>query len=284
MGSSLALGGRIRRELRLDQLDVLHFPFSTMIPDVSELPTVTTIHDMQHEALPELFSRGELAYRRFLYARTARRSTAVIAVSEHAAETISTYLGVPRERIHVIYQGVDLERFAPTDATREDFLLYPANPWPHKNHATLFRAHAILRETRPELRLVLTGSGHENHDLPPGVEVRGRVPTDELVRLYQTASALVFPSLYEGFGIPILEAMATGCPVAASNTSSIPEVTGDAAVLFDPTSAEAIAAGVEQVLSDPAPYVARGLARVPLFTWRRSAEAHIAVYRELAGV
>jgi glycosyltransferase involved in cell wall biosynthesis len=131
---------------------------------------------------------------------------------------------------------------------------------------------------------VLTGSGHEGHAVPAGVEVLGRVPVEQLVELYRTAAALVYPSLFEGFGIPIVEAFATGCPVAASNASSIPEVAGDAAVLFDPTSAEAIAAGVEQVLSNPAPYVARGLGRAPLFTWSRSAEAHIAVYRELAGV
>ena len=118
--------------------------------------------------------------------------------------------------------------------------------------------------------------------MPNGVDVRGRVPIDELVHLYRTASALVYPSLFEGFGIPIVEAFATGCPVAAANSSSIPEVCGDAAILFDPTSAEAIAAGVEQLLADPAPYVARGLVRTPLFSWQRCGEAHASIYRELA--
>jgi glycosyltransferase involved in cell wall biosynthesis len=129
---------------------------------------------------------------------------------------------------------------------------------------------------------VLTGTGHDTNAVPQGVDVLGRVPTEQLVHLYRTASALVFPSLYEGFGIPILEAFATGCPVAAANTSSIPEVAGDAAVLFEPTSAQAIASGVEVLLADPEPFVARGLLRVPTFTWQRTAAAHVAVYHELA--
>jgi glycosyltransferase involved in cell wall biosynthesis len=282
MGSSLTLGGRIRREMRLDELDVLHFPFSTMVPEVETVPTVTTIHDMQHEALPELFSRGELAYRRLVYRRAAQKSTLVIAVSEHAAADISERLGISRERIRVIHQGVDLERFTPADVPREEFLLYPANPWAHKNHQRLFEAFALLRARRPKLRLVLTGTGHDTNAVPQGVDVLGRVPTEQLVHLYRTASALVFPSLYEGFGIPILEAFATGCPVAAANTSSIPEVAGDAAVLFEPTSAQAIASGVEVLLADPEPFVARGLLRVPTFTWQRTAAAHVAVYHELA--
>jgi glycosyltransferase involved in cell wall biosynthesis len=282
MGSSLALGGRIRREMRLDELDVLHFPFSTMIPRVTSVPTVTSILDVQHEYLPEFFSKPELAYRKLVYGRSARDSDLVIAISEHAKQTLVERLGVPEEHVRVIHLGVDLETFTPSNEPREEFIFYPANRWPHKNHERLFEAFAILRRSRPELRLVLTGSGHEGHPVPAGVEVLGRVPLEQLVHLYRTASALVYPSLFEGFGIPIVEAFATGCPVAAANTSSIPEVAGDAAVLFDPTYAHAIAAGVEELLAAPEPYAARGLARAPLFTWATSCEKHIAVYRELA--
>ena len=282
MGSTLVAGGRIRREMELDRLDVLHFPFSTMIPRVTTVPTVTSILDVQHEYLPEFFSKPELAYRKHVYGRAARDSDLVIAISEHAAGTLRDRLGVDPERIRVVHLGADLEVFTPSDDAREPFMLYPANRWPHKNHQRLFDALAILRRQRPELRLVLTGSGHEGHPAPDGVDVRGRVPIDELVHLYRTASALVYPSLFEGFGIPIVEAMATGCPVAAANSSSIPEVCGDAAVLFDPTSAEAIAVGVEQLLADPAPYAERGLARAPLFSWQRCGAAHVAIYRELA--
>ena len=160
------------------------------------------------------------------------------------------------------------------------FLLYPARPWPHKNHARLFEAFAHLRRDRPELRLVLT---NYQGPTPDGVESRGRVSPDELADLYRTAAALVFPSLYEGFGQPPLEAMACGCPVACSNVASLPEVVGKAARLFDPTSPREIAAAVEDVLRDPQPWIQAGLARAAYFTWDACAHAHEAVYRELAG-
>jgi glycosyltransferase involved in cell wall biosynthesis len=282
MGSSLALGGRIRREMRLEDLDVLHFPFSTMIPRVTSIPTVTSILDVQHEYLPEFFSKPELAYRKLTYGRSARDSDLVITISEHAKHTLIERLGTPEQRVRVIHLGADLKTFTPSDQAREEFLFYPANRWQHKNHGRLFEAFEILRTTRPDLRLVLTGSGHEGHPVPTGVEVLGRVPLEELVHLYRTAAALVYPSLFEGFGIPIVEAFATNCPVAAGNTSSIPEVAGDAAVLFDPASAESIAEGVERILADPTPYVQRGRERARTFTWETSCQKHIEVYRELA--
>ena len=118
--------------------------------------------------------------------------------------------------------------------------------------------------------------------MPDGVELRGRVPDEELLRLYRAASALVFPSLYEGFGQPPLEAMACGCPVAAAPTGAIPEVCGDAARYFDPTSAESIAEAVESVLDHPEDLVARGLERAAMFSWEACARGHEAVFRELA--
>ncbi len=281
MTEATFVGGSIRREMQLEKIDVLHFPFSTMIPTVESVPTVSTILDVQHEFIPQFFSKPEIAYRRLIYGRTARKSTLVIAISQHAADTIHERLHVPRERIRVIYLGADPAIFSPGNLERESFLLYPANNWPHKNHQRLFEAFAVLRRDNPSLRLVLTGSQHYGQVLPAGVEARGRVSTTELVRLYRTAAALVYPSLYEGFGMPVIEAMGTGCPVASSNASSLPEVCGDAAILFDPTSVEAIADAVTTLLRDPAPYVARGLERAPQFTWARCAEAHVAVYREL---
>src|SRR5207302_7089664 len=127
-------------------------------------------------------------------------------------------------------------------------------------------AFARLRAHRPNLRLVLTGEG-EYGALPAGVEARGRVSRDELVRLYQGAAALVFPSLYEGFGMPVLEAMACGCPVACSNVTSLPEVAGDAARLFDPRDTDEIVAAVDDVLESPDAWVERGLERAQAFTW-----------------
>ena len=282
MASATVFGGAVRREMRLGGVDVVHFPFSTMIPPIADTPTVTTVLDVQHEYLPEFFPRYELTYRRVMYGRAVRDSDLVIAISEHARTTLVERLGADPGRVRVIHLGADLDVFTPAESEREPFLLYPANRWAHKNHGRLFEALALLRRTRPELRLVLTGSGHDSHPVPDGVEVLGRVPTERLVHLYRTASALVYPSLFEGFGIPIVEAFATGCPVAAADATSIPEVAGDAAVLFDPLDPTTIAAAVERLLDDPDPYVRRGLERARRFTWAAAGDAHAAVYRELA--
>ena len=264
---------------RFAELDVLHFPLSVMVPRVTSPPSVATVLDLQHELLPAFFSRAERAYRKAVYGWTVRRSRIVITISRHAADTLIERLGVPPERVRPIHLGIDHERFRPGEEEAGAFLLYPALGWPHKNHRGLFEAFAALRARRPGIELVLTG--YEGA-APDGVRVLGRVSADELVRLYRTAAALVFPSLYEGFGQPPLEAMACGCPVACSNAASLPEVCGDAARLFDPMSVEDMVTAVEEVLADPQQYRERGLARAAAFTWEAAARAHDAVYRELA--
>lgn len=270
----------VRRELGLDELDGIHFPLTTRIPP-APVPTASTVHDLAHELFPQFFSRAERAYRRIAYRPAATESTIVIVPSEHVKKTIVARLGVPEERIRVIPLGIDHERFKPAEREREPFLLYPANRWPHKNHEPLIAALALLRRDNPDLRLVLTGSGHEKAPPADGVEVRGRVSPDELVELYRTASALVFPSLYEGFGQPPLEAMACGCPVATAWTGALPDVCGEAARLFDPSTPEAIAEAVEAVLARADEYAERGLRRAAEFSWDRCAVEHDAVYREL---
>src|SRR5581483_5599531 len=142
-----------------------------------------------------------------------------------------------------------------------------------------FEAFALVRRERAELRLVLTGIGHERLTLPPGVESRGHVSLDELIALYRTAAAVVYPSLYEGFGMPCLEAMACGAPVAASNVASLPEVCGDAAVYLDPTSVESIADAIRRALDDPP---GGGVEQAARFTWERCAREHDLVYEKLS--
>jgi glycosyltransferase involved in cell wall biosynthesis len=271
--------GRLRRVLDRDHAAAFHFPLTVMLPRVGA-PATTTIHDLQHEAYPQFFSRPQLTYRRHVYGRSVRSSRIVITVSEHVRDDLVERFGYPVERVRVIHHGVDHERFTPgAGSAREPFLLYPANWWPHKNHELLLEAFASVRRERPELRLVLTGSDHPAA-LPDGVTSLGRVSDDRLVGLYRSAAALVFPSLYEGFGLPPLEAMACGCPVAVSRVASLPEVCGDAAVYFDPTSAETIAQGIVEVLDRPA---AGGPEQAARFTWEGFAHRHDAVYRELAG-
>jgi glycosyltransferase involved in cell wall biosynthesis len=273
MAQAAVLPRPLRRELELDRLAAVHFPLSVMLPVVERPPAATTILDIQHEFLPEFFSKPELAYRKLVYARTARASRRVITISEHARETLVERMGLPAERVRAIYFGVDHERFRPAPGPREDFLFYPAVRWPHKNHERLFEAARTLGR-----RLVLTGGGHEGKPVPAGVEVRGRVSDEELVRLFQTCAALVFPSLYEGFGQPPLEAMACATPVAVSDIPPLREVCGDAAAYFDPLDPDSIAAGVEEALRRGGD---AGPPRAARFTWARCAREHEEVYREL---
>jgi glycosyltransferase involved in cell wall biosynthesis len=263
---------------RLTGADVVHYPLTVPVPPVDR-PTILTLLDVQHLDLPELFPRGERLFRRVAYDRAARKADRVVVISEWTRGRVVERLGLDPERVHAIHLAVDHDRFSPdSDIEREPFLLYPARPWPHKNHARLFEAFAQLRAWRPGLRLVLTGIGHDAARLPPEVETLGGVPTDELVSLYRRAAAVVFPSLYEGFGLPPLEALACGCPVASSDAGSLPEVLGDAAVLFDPEDPAAIATAVSEALERGAELSARGPERAAAFTWEATAHAHDEVY------
>jgi glycosyltransferase involved in cell wall biosynthesis len=277
MGTAAARPGPLR--VRLDDASVVHYPLTIRIPPV-EKPSVVTLHDVQHLDLPEMFPRSERRFRSVAWHRSAQGAQRVIVMSEFVRERAVEKLGLDPARLRVIPLGLDHDELRPRTGQREPFLLYPARRWPHKNHERLFEAFAMLRGERPELRLVLTGGG-DFSDVPDGVEARGHVQRSEVVSLMQRASALVFPSLYEGFGLPPLEAMACGCPVASSNAASLPEVVGDAARLFDPHDPVAIADAVRDVLADTQPWIARGLARAAQFSWDETARATDAVYAEL---
>ena len=277
MAGGLLRGGALRRELALDSLAGIHFPLSVMIPLVSSPPAATTILDLQHEFLPENFPRWELAYRRYLYGASARRSRVVIAISEHGRETLSTGSRFAPERVRTIHLGVDLERFAPADVPREPFLFYPANRWPHKNHETLFRAvDAAAASTRPAARA---------HG-PRRARARGRRVARARVRRTSSSTSTgarrrsSSRACYEGFGQPVLEALACGCPVACSDLPPLREVAGDAAVYFEPDDPESIAAGVLEAIARGGVVRARSVRRGSRGT--RCARRHDAVYRELA--
>jgi glycosyltransferase involved in cell wall biosynthesis len=277
MGAAAARPGPLRE--RLDEARVVHYPLTIRIPSV-EKPSVVTLHDVQHLDLPGMFPRSERRFRSVAWHRSARGAQRVIVMSEFVRGRAVEKLGLDPKRLRVIPLGLDHDELQPGTGEREPFLLYPARRWPHKNHERLFEAFAVLRRERPEVRLVLTGGG-DFSDVPEGVEARGHIPRSEVVSLMQRASALVFPSLYEGFGLPPLEAMACGCPVASSNAASLPEVVGDAARLFDPHDPSAIADAMCDVLADPQPWIERGLAHAARFSWDETARATDAVYAEL---
>lgn len=263
---------------------VVHYPFTVPVPGRRRgQAMVQTLLDVQHLDLPQLFTRAELAFRARFYEGAAARADAVITISEFAKTRMVDLLGLDPARVHVAHLGVDAADFTPSTGPRDPFVFYPAKAWPHKNHAALVAAMQIVRVGRPELSLVLTGGDMSSlGSLPDWVDVRGLVSGDDLRDLYRRASVLAFPSRYEGFGLPLLEAMASGCPVAASDAGSIPEVVGDAAVLFDPESPDSIAAGILEAMDRSAELTARGLEHVHRFTWERCRDVHAAVYREVA--
>lgn len=279
------LAARCSRELRtgLQAAEVVHYPLSVPAPPAPRgVPWAVTLLDVQHHDLAELFSRAELAYRTITYDRPARRAAAVLTISEFSKQQIVRHLGIDPDRVHVAHLGVDTEHFEPVVGDREDFVLYPARGWPHKNHRALIEAMALVREERPDLRLVLTGGGLDDlGDLPEWVDRRGLVSREELLSLYQRASCLVFPSRYEGFGLPPLEAMASGCPVAAASAGSLPEICGDAAVLFDPDDVRDIARAVLAAGARGRELAVLGLERCRRFTWAACAEVHREVYLRL---
>jgi glycosyltransferase involved in cell wall biosynthesis len=207
----------------------------------------------------------------------------VITISEFARHRIIELLGLDPERVTVAHLGVDADRFQPQRGPREEFVLYPARAWSHKNHARLIEAMQAVRLQRPAMRLVLTGGALDLlGDLPDWVDRLGLVSAETLNDLYRRAGVLAFPSLYEGFGLPPLEAMASGCPVAASSSGSIPEVCGDAAVLFDAMDADSIADGILRALERGTELYAMGIEQARRFGWERCRDAHVAVYREIA--
>jgi glycosyltransferase involved in cell wall biosynthesis len=286
-------------------LDVIHYAMTIPLPHVSDLPTVVALQDVQHREHPEWFSRSELLFRRFAYDGAARRASRVVTATQHARDQIVERLGIERDRIDVIAHGIDHDRFslspAAGDAERlaplalpERFLLYPANMWPHKNHERL--VEALARSHDRDVHLALSGQDYGRLDAllehARRLDVAGRVihlghvAADVLPALYRRAQGMIFPSLFEGFGLPLLEAMACGCPVAASDRSALPEVLGDAGLLFDATDVDDVAAAIDRLAADDRgrdAVVQVGLARALEFTWERCAAAHVRTFELAVG-
>jgi alpha-1,3-rhamnosyl/mannosyltransferase len=262
----------LRRRART--LDVLHCT-TFRGPLGARVPTVVTVHDLAILRAPEAFPRWHRLYGRAGLTRVLRAADAVVAVSEHArAETIEL-VGIAPARIRVIPNGVD-DVFTPDGPRAEgDYVLAVGTLEPRKN---LARAVEAAREVEIELRVVgARGWG--------GVEVDGwvgEVPDAELAALYRGARCVVYPSLYEGFGLPVLEAMACGTPVVTSRGTAMEEIAHGAAILVDPLDPAAIAAGIRDAVGRRDELVPAGIARSREYTWRRAADAVVELWRELA--
>ena len=296
--ASVAMPALLSRALLADA-QVVFYPFTAMMPVPPRgIPSCVIVHDLQHLELPRNFTIAQRLYRSLTYDRRILRADSIVAVSESTRASVVTRLGVALERVRVIPPGIDGDFFTPaadgdahagrvraqrSTGAAGPMLYYPARGLPHKNHSTLFKTMVIMRQRLPGIRLVLTGGdGDSIGPLPDGVTHEGRVSRERVRELYRTANALVFPSLFEGYGLPPLEAMACGTPVACSHAGSLPEVCGGAAELFDPHSPADMAAALERVLADPLPYRQRGLAHVKAHTVANSARQYEELWRELA--
>jgi glycosyltransferase involved in cell wall biosynthesis len=299
---------RIPFALRREGVTLFHAPHYVLPPLVT-CRSVVTIHDCIHLMFPQyLPSRLALTYARTSITLASRRATRVLTVSESSKRDILRFVDVPPDKIDVIYNAYD-ERFGieprEEDVIRvreryqlhDEFVLYAGNVKPHKNLERLIEAFDLVRKRGlGHLKLVLIGDeiskyaalrrAVHSHQLHKYVRFLGYLPEETLAVMYRLAGVFVFPSLYEGFGLPPLEAMASGTPVVTSNISSLPEVAGDAAVLVDPYRPESIADGIERVLCDETlrrDLRARGLARARQFSWESSVRRVREIYGEVAG-
>jgi glycosyltransferase involved in cell wall biosynthesis len=297
------------RRLKQHGLDLWFCPLLSLEPVDCGLPSAVTIPDVQHEVYPEFFSAEILDWRRRAFARSVEGADLVLTPSQYSRKHIIEALGAPPDRVAAIpldagpHCTVDsdaemLHRVRTRYSLPARYVYYPANPWPHKNHRTLLQALALFAEaSSTPLALVLTGAGKsasreggELYDLQQqledlqielGIDDRvhhlGYLPAGDLQAVYAQAEALVFPSLFEGFGMPLLEAMRSGCPVISSSATSLPEVGGDAAVYFDPGRPDELCRELLALVDAPDAeanrqrMIERGFRRAATFSWEETA-------------
>jgi glycosyltransferase involved in cell wall biosynthesis len=293
-------------ELKRLGVGAVHFPASYIFS--TALPFLYEPWDLQHRHYPQFFTIPEYKRREFIYRRGCERAALVITATQWIKDDIVRLYGIERSKIAVIPRASILTAKPLSDAQRrasltglgvpDRFIFYPAMTFPHKNHVRLFQALALLRDKRGmDLTLVMSGRMHKPYwpevakhiqqfRLGDRVRVLGRVSENQLTALFQSAQFMVFPSLFEGLGLPLLEAFMHRLPVLAAAATSIPEVVGDAAMLFDPNDPEAIANAIETALNDPTrlnSLVEKGVARLAEFDWDVAGPKFAACYRHVLG-
>jgi glycosyltransferase involved in cell wall biosynthesis len=278
--------GRPPIERVVGRLDAFHFS-DWMYPAQRGGVRATTVYDLSPVHHPEWVAPLTARMHGRKYAEAARSCDVVFAISSYTAGDVTETLRVPADRVAIARPGVSA-RYSP-EGGRADlggpYLLSVATLEPRKNLTTLVDAFGLARARRPELQLVVAGapvSWAEQDLRADGVRSLGYVPDADLPALYRGASALVYPSLFEGFGIPVVDAMASGVPVVASAHPSVDDAAGDAAVRADPRSPEAIASAIERALSERERLIPLGLEHARRFTWKACGEAVLAGY-ERAG-
>jgi alpha-1,3-rhamnosyl/mannosyltransferase len=295
----------LARRSRRDRLDALHHAGGTM-PPVRTVPGILTLHDLQPITHPERFGPLKRLYIRLLAPRSLRAAIRVVCLASFTAGDAVSIAGVDPQRVVFVPSGIDpilatpspgqiSEVLATFDLRPNSFVLYPAITYEHKNHRTLIEAFARVHRTSPHLRLVLTGGAGpveaavrtqiDRLKLSNSVVRTGRVHADQLDVLYRTAAVMAFPSSYEGFGLPLLEAMARRCAVVASEVGGLIEVGDDAVCFVDPFAVDEWTTALNRLLDDDgyrATLVARGLEQSSRFQWSDSARALAGLYLSLS--
>lgn len=288
--------------------DVFYDPLNGLAPTFmdSRVPTLCCIHDLQHNVYPHYFHDGSFEGRNRDYGFAIDRADSLIAISEFEKQNFETFFG--KKSVHVVHHGGYLAEHYDDAATRSlkargvipdgDYVLYPAVPWRHKNHYRLIEAVRLLRRflDRNGVKLILTGAlEHSSRSKPlfelllrsetdqQDIELRGFIKDVELAALFKNAKAMIFPSIYEGFGIPLVEAMQMGTPVLAARMTAVPEVCGDAVAYFrDPLNSYTMAEDIQDLLASPARLEAlrlSGLVQGGRYSSQRMAQETLAAFK-----
>jgi glycosyltransferase involved in cell wall biosynthesis len=304
----LRLGIDLSRQLRVDQPDLLHVQYTA--PLFCPVPTVVSVHDVSFLEHPEYFTRSRAVQLRITVSRTVRRAARIITGSEFARNSIVRAYNLPPEKIIVVPDAASpsfraINRQIAIQRVKERFrlkgpcVLSVGDLQPRKNHIGLIKSFAKLVKDQPQFKQDLVFAGKETwfsgrvreaareSGVSDRIHFTGFVSDDDLLQLYNACDCFVFPSFYEGFGIPVLEAMACGRAVICSSASSIPEVADGAALLVDPGDIDAISRAMCDVLRDTELRTRMerlGTQRASHFSWQKTAEMTLKVYREVAGV
>jgi glycosyltransferase involved in cell wall biosynthesis len=295
-------------ELRRNPVDVLHVQFTS--PPVAPCPVVVSIHDLSFEHLPLTFKRRSRMQLRMTVRRSARQAAQVLTLSEYVRDDVIATYGLDAEKVAVVPLAApdhfspvrdekELQRVRQKYGIDQNYILSVGAIQPRKNLPRLLEAYSLLRHSQPEVnlpKLVLVGKCAWLYDetlrkieelgLGKQVTLTGYVPQADLPALYSGANCFIYPSYFEGFGLPPLEAMKCGAPVIVGNRTSLPEVVDDAAVLVDPFEVDDIAAGIAKVINDStlrSSLRAKGLERARVFDWRDTARKTLAVYQKASG-
>jgi alpha-1,3-rhamnosyl/mannosyltransferase len=302
--------GWMALQARRLKIDLVHHA-GGVVPLIRPGRPVLTIHDLQYVFYPDYFARSKLAYLKMVMPRSAETARSIVTPSEFTRRTVIERLNIDPSIITVVPHGISpKEEAEPIADIRERyglperFFLYPAASYPHKNHLVLIEAFAMVRQQHPDVGLVLTGAKGsmqwgtaKSMETPLAEEIRARdlkdcvrslgyVPAADLEALYRAAVALTFPSRFEGFGAPVLEAMARRCPVIAADATALPEVVKDAGRLVSPDNPDHWCEVMCELLDDPAERLRlqdAGVERARVYTWERSADILEDAYRLVLG-